>query len=189
MVKWESKRLGDLLLLANGLVLALVLNQLASLYFFRLDMTEEKRYTIKTPTKELLQELDDAVYIEVYLEGDLNAGFRRLRKAVKETLEEFRVYSNNKIHYSFVDPAAAMGQNPAAAIDNSWRRSTPSLAFTRLDGLDGVGGVGAVSNKKDMAECAKNSKKEPGGSFLSKTPSIWIELGSSSREMDVYCYK
>lgn len=144
MVKWESKRLGDLLLLANGLVLALVLNQLASLYFFRLDMTEEKRYTIKTPTKELLQELDDAVYIEVYLEGDLNAGFRRLRKAVKETLEEFRVYSNNKIHYSFVDPAAAMGQNaqhefmtalagkgiqPTNVIDNRDGQRTEKLVF------------------------------------------------------------
>ena len=110
MVKWESKKLGDLLLLFNGIALAILLNQLTSFYFFRLDLTEEKRYTIKTPTKELLRKLDDDVYVEVYLEGDLNAGFRRLRKAVQETLEEFRIYSDNKIHYVFKDPAAAMGQ-------------------------------------------------------------------------------
>ena len=89
MVILESKKLGDLLLLAIGLVLAVVLNQLASAYFFRLDLTEEKRYTIKPSTRELLSRLDDDVYIEVYLEGDLNAGFRRLRKGTREILEVF----------------------------------------------------------------------------------------------------
>ena len=67
MVNWESKRLGDLLLLFNGLVLAVLLNQLGAFYFFRFDLTEEKRYTIKQPTKDLLQSLDDDVYVEVYL--------------------------------------------------------------------------------------------------------------------------
>ncbi len=144
MVKWESKRLGDLLLLANGLVLAILINQLPAMYFFRLDLTEEKRYTIKQPTRELLRQLDDNVYVEVYLEGDLNAGFRRLRKAVEETLEEFRVYSGNKVHYSFADPAAALGKNaqrefmtalaekgiqPMNVIDNKDGQRTEKLVF------------------------------------------------------------
>ncbi len=111
MVKWNNKKWGDLLVFANGLVLAIIFNQLATLYFFRLDLTEEQRYTIKSPTRELLNNLDDDVYIEVYLEGNINAGFQRLHKAVRETLEEFRVYSHNKIRYSFVNPAAAAGQN------------------------------------------------------------------------------
>ncbi|NOT73885.1 MAG: gliding motility-associated ABC transporter substrate-binding protein GldG [Cyclobacteriaceae bacterium] len=111
MVNWGSKKFGDILLLAVGLMFAIVLNQLGSFYFFRADLTEEKRYTIKEPTKELLKSLEDDVYIEVYLEGDLNAPFRRLRKAVEETLQEFRIYSDNKIHFSFTDPALAIGQN------------------------------------------------------------------------------
>jgi len=109
MVKYKTSIWGDLLLLANGVMLAVVLNQVASLYFFRLDLTEEKRFSIKQPTRDLLQKLDDDIYIEVYLEGDLNAGFRRLRKAVRETLEEFRLYSDNKVHYTFTDPAKAQG--------------------------------------------------------------------------------
>ncbi len=144
MVKWESKKLGDILLLVNGLVLAIILNQLASLYFFRIDLTEEERYTIKGPTKDLLQKLQDDVFIEVYLEGDLNAGFRRLRKSVRETLEEFRTYSNNKIHYTFTDPTMAKGQNaqrefmtalaskgiqPMNVIDNNEGKRTEKLVF------------------------------------------------------------
>ncbi|CAN5421412.1 gliding motility-associated ABC transporter substrate-binding protein GldG [soil metagenome] len=110
MVKWESKKLGDLLLLANVLVLTIALSQLGSFYFFRLDLTEEKRYTIKQPTKDLLTSLEDDVYVVVYLEGELNAPFRRLRNAVEETLEEFQIYSNNKVHFTFTDPAMAAGQ-------------------------------------------------------------------------------
>ena len=110
MVKWESKKLGDLLMLGNGLVLIVLINLLAANNFFRLDLTEEKRYTIKEPTREMLDQLDDDVYVEVFLEGELNAEFRRFRKAVEETLEEFRIYSGNKLHYTFLDPATAMGQ-------------------------------------------------------------------------------
>lgn len=109
MVAWDKKKTGDLLLLFNGILLAVVLNQLASLYFFRIDLTEEKRFTIKAPTVELLRRLDDDVHIDVFLEGELNAEFLRLRKAIRETLEEFRIYSDNRVHYRFSDPMAAAG--------------------------------------------------------------------------------
>ena len=108
---WEQKRTKDVLILLNGVMLAIVLSQIASLFYFRLDLTEEKRYTIKEPTIALLQNLEDDVYVDVFLEGDLNAEFRRLRKAIRETLEEFRVYSANKLHYRFSDPMAATGAN------------------------------------------------------------------------------
>src|SRR5882762_177373 len=106
----NSRKIGDLLLLANGIALVVLLNSLAALYFFRLDLTEEKRYTIKPQTKELLKSLEDDVFIEVFLEGDLNAGFRRFQKSVRETLEEFRIYSHNKVKFIFTDPAQAQGQ-------------------------------------------------------------------------------
>jgi ABC-2 type transport system permease protein len=110
MVNFGSKRTGDLLLLANGLVLLVLINILASQYFFRLDLTEEKRFSIKDQTRQMLGELDDKVYVEVYLEGELNASFRRLQKAIRETLEEFRIYSNNNVQVIFTDPSTAMSQ-------------------------------------------------------------------------------
>lgn len=110
MVKLESKKTRDLLLLANGLMLAVLINLLSSAYFFRLDLTEEKRFSVKPQTKELLQSIDDDVYIEVYLDGELNASFRRLRNAIRELLEEFRIYSGNKVRYVFIDPHQAISQ-------------------------------------------------------------------------------
>ncbi len=105
----QSKKIGDLLLLANAILFAVILNVAGSWYFFRIDLTEEKRYTIKPQTKELLKNLDDAVYVEVFLEGDLNPGFERFKKSIRETLEEFRIYSNDRIQYTFTDPNLAMG--------------------------------------------------------------------------------
>ncbi|MDH4057305.1 MAG: Gldg family protein, partial [Cyclobacteriaceae bacterium] len=110
MVSLKGKRTGDFLLFANGLVLVLLLNLLASNYFFRIDLTEEKRFTIKKQTKELLNELNDDVYIVVYLDGELNASFRRLRNSIQEVLDEFRIYSGNKVKVSFKDPAVALSQ-------------------------------------------------------------------------------
>lgn len=110
MVNWESKKLEDFLKLAIGIVLIVIINLLAERYFFRADLTEEGRYSIKEPTKEMLRNLDDVVYVEVFLDGELNAGFKRLRKSIEETLEEFRVYGENNIQYTFNDPTIAMSQ-------------------------------------------------------------------------------
>ena len=110
MVNWKSKKAGDLLLLANGILALALLNLLSSQFFFRLDLTEEKRYTIHSATREMLANLDDEVYVEVFLEGELNAGFRRFQKAIRETLEMFRIYSRNKVQYAFIDPATALSQ-------------------------------------------------------------------------------
>lgn len=108
MVKPQLIR--QLLLLANALVLAVVLNQLSSRWFFRVDLTEEQRYSIKPQTISLLEGLEDDVFIEVFLEGDLNPGFRRFQRAVRDVLEEFRVNSGGRVAYVFSDPGAAQGE-------------------------------------------------------------------------------
>ncbi|MBK8292195.1 MAG: gliding motility-associated ABC transporter substrate-binding protein GldG [Flammeovirgaceae bacterium] len=110
-MRFNSKRTGDLLLLANGLALLVLLNILASFYFFRIDLTEEKRYTIQPQTKTILGKLEDDVFVEVFLEGeDLNPEFKRFQKSVRETLEEFRIHSNNRIQYVFTDPLQAANE-------------------------------------------------------------------------------
>jgi gliding-associated putative ABC transporter substrate-binding component GldG len=110
MVNWKSKRLGDFLTLGNGLALVVLINLVASLFFFRIDLTEEKRHSIKPVTKDMLGRLEDVVYVEVYLDGDLNAEFKRLRNSIQETLEEFRIYSGDKVQYRFTNPMTAISQ-------------------------------------------------------------------------------
>ena len=66
------------------------------------DLTEENRFTLTDPTLELLQNLDEVVYVRILLEGDFPAGFKRLQEATREMLDDFRSESG-LIEYEFED--------------------------------------------------------------------------------------
>lgn len=136
MVNLKGKKAGDLLLLANGLVLIILLNLVSADHFFRIDLTEEKRFSIKPQTKVLLENLVDDVYIEVYLDGELNASFRRLKNAMREVLDEFRIYSGNSVNVTFVDPSTAMSQQARNEFMEELARKgvTPTRLVDRKDG-------------------------------------------------------
>lgn len=110
-MKRTNHKIRAFLLLVNALVITLLINQLSGFYFFRIDLTEEGRYSIKPQTRELLENLDDEVVVEVYLEGELNAGFTRFQRAVRELLEEFSIRSGGKVTFLFTDPMQAEGEN------------------------------------------------------------------------------
>ncbi len=107
MVKGNNKKWEHLLKFGIAAVGLVLLNVIAGSFFFRIDLTEEKRYTITDATKETLENLEDVVYVEVYLEGSFPSGFKRLQNAVRETLEEFRMYGGGNIQYEFIDPSQA----------------------------------------------------------------------------------
>lgn len=88
-----------------GIIVALVLvNLLASFFHARIDLTEEKRFTLSQSTKQMVSELEEPVYIDVFLEGDFPAGFKKLANAVEETLQEFKQSGRSRIVYQFHDP-------------------------------------------------------------------------------------
>jgi len=110
MVKLNSKKLESILYFLVGILVIIVTNQLSARLFYRIDLTEEKRYTISEASKNLLGNLDDVVYIEVYLEGELPAGIKRLQKSVKERLYEFKIYAGTNLQFRFIDPSTAKSQ-------------------------------------------------------------------------------
>ena len=93
--------------LSLGVIIIILANVIASYVFTRFDLTSEKRFTLSQPSKEMLKKLNDVVYVKVYLEGEFPAGFKRLRNAAREMLDEFRVYSGENLQYEFIDPSAS----------------------------------------------------------------------------------
>lgn len=63
----------------------------------RWDLTDDKRYSLSEASKSLLRQTDAPIEVTLLLDGDLNAGFRRLKKATEETIEELAVYSDLKV--------------------------------------------------------------------------------------------
>jgi ABC-2 type transport system permease protein len=76
-----------------------------SLVRFRLDLTEDKRFTLSAPTRNVLSDLKNDVYIQVYLDGEIPIPLKRLRRSVREMLDEFRIASGRKIDYEFINPS------------------------------------------------------------------------------------
>lgn len=85
-----------------------VINYLASLFHTRLDLTEEKRFTISEPVKDILKNLDGQAEVLVFLKGDLPSGFKKLATASMETLQEFKDYSRGRIQYKLLSPEDQM---------------------------------------------------------------------------------
>ena len=90
------------------LLLLVFVNYLASTFHFRLDLTQEKRYTLSNPTKRLLQHLEEPLTVTVFLSGDLPAGFKKLSQSTDELLDEFRQTSGNRIQYKFEKPGEGL---------------------------------------------------------------------------------
>lgn len=76
------------------LAVCAILLALSHVWVVRWDMTDDRHYSLSEASKALLKQTDAPIEITLLLDGDLNAGFRRLKKATEETVEELDVYAD-----------------------------------------------------------------------------------------------
>jgi ABC-2 type transport system permease protein len=125
----------QLITAVTGIVL---LALLCSLIRLRIDLTEDKRYTLSPPTLGILERIDKDIYIEVFLDGEIPIPLKRLRKSVKEMLDEFRIASGRKIRYAFINPAASGNAEQRNAMFTALYNK--GLNPERLQAVDDEGG-------------------------------------------------
>ena len=58
------------------IVVIIAINFFASIFHKRIDLTNEKRFTISSPVKKILRNLDDVVEVDIFLKGDLPSGLK-----------------------------------------------------------------------------------------------------------------
>jgi gliding-associated putative ABC transporter substrate-binding component GldG len=91
----------------------------SSFFHSKIDLTKEKRYSLSSSSKQLLNKLDDEVEIEVLLNGNLSSGFKKLSIATEELLANFREYSNGNLHFKFVKPGEGLNDSSKALLYDS----------------------------------------------------------------------
>ncbi len=94
----------------------IILASLSSLVRLRLDLTEDKRFTLSAPTRKVLSGVKNDIFIQVYLDGEMPVPLKRLKRSVSEMLDEFRIASRRRIDYEFI--------NPSESRDSKQRQST-----------------------------------------------------------------
>ncbi len=92
----------QLFLLIGILVL---INMLADRQILRLDLTDDKRYTLSDASKEIARNLDDPITITAYFSKNLPPQLERGKREFRNFLEEFRAHSGGFLEFRFIDPA------------------------------------------------------------------------------------
>lgn len=176
-------------LLQLGLIAALVvlLNIVGGYAFKRFDLTSEGRYTITEPTRDLLRDLDDIVYLEIYLAGEMPADYRRMQVAITDLLEEFNAYTSIDIEWDFKD-VFEMAQNPEQAesyLEELTEKGiyTRQIAEQRLDELSQkilIPGAIAFYKNREVAVNFLPQQKE-----LNEDPATVINSSISTLEYNL----
>lgn len=109
--------------LIPSLMVLVLANVLVQHRVVRWDMTDDKRYSLSEQTKTLLQQLTDDVDVTLYLQGDLNSGFTRLRQATEELVGEMDVYARVPVRLS-ISEDVPQGQTPTVIHERTRKGQT-----------------------------------------------------------------
>lgn len=106
----SAKKLEYILTLIAAILLVWLANQLANEYRVLWDFTEEKKYTLHSATQKVLEDLNEPVTIEVYLDGELPSNFQRFQNAIDQNLTQFTIYAGRNLQYRFTNPSVASSE-------------------------------------------------------------------------------
>ncbi|MBT3417534.1 MAG: gliding motility-associated ABC transporter substrate-binding protein GldG [Flavobacteriales bacterium] len=87
-----------------GIFILILINILLSNNHTKWDLTKEKRHSISEESIDILKNIDDKIYITIYLDGSLPSQFEKLKKSTEHILHTFKSYSNKNIEFEFVNP-------------------------------------------------------------------------------------
>ena len=111
----------------GAIALLVLINFIASSFHFRVDLTEEKRYSLTLSTRALLQNLDDNLQIQVFLKGDFPAEFRKLGNTTEDFLTILKETNPGAIRYQFISPLEEAGAG------RTWADSLVSIGVSPIN--------------------------------------------------------
>ncbi|PID93455.1 MAG: hypothetical protein CSA95_07790 [Bacteroidetes bacterium] len=90
------------IILIVGVVI--LLNILSGSFFTRMDLTEDKQYTLSDATRDILHDLDETVTVTAYFTEELPAVYTTIKRDFKNLLIEYSQTSRGNVVYEFINP-------------------------------------------------------------------------------------
>jgi gliding-associated putative ABC transporter substrate-binding component GldG len=91
-------------LLTIGAVIAI--NLIATRVFGRIDLTENKVYTLSPASRDVVKNLPDYLTVKAYISKDLPPELTTVSRYTRDLLDEYRTYSKGKLRFEAIDPGA-----------------------------------------------------------------------------------
>lgn len=134
----------SLILLALAFIAAVIIsNQLFS--GWRIDLTENKLYTLSDGTKRILQKVEEPINLHFYFSDKATENIPSLRSyanRVRELLEEIEDAADGKINLSIIDPLPFSEEEDRAAqfrLQGVQIAASPDTIYMGLAGTNSVG--------------------------------------------------
>ncbi len=121
-------------------VALVLINIIASLVYYRLDMTEDQRYSLSNGTKSFLADktkFENRISIKIYLEGNLPAEIQHFRNALEDKLKIFKSLAGDRIEYVFVNPKNGSDSDQKALFSDLYARGQGILPMDIVYMKDG----------------------------------------------------
>ena len=136
--------------------LIIVLNLAGHFVFKRFDLTADKRYTLSQTSLNIVSEVKEPLYIDVFLEGEFPGEFKKLQTETQQLLEEFKA-ENPNIIFQFVNPLEDEDQKEATLQSFMERGLTPVNVTVNDKGQQ----TQEIVFPWAVASCANRSVKVP----------------------------
>ena len=151
-----------------ALFLLVVINYVAQQGNLRLDLTQDKRYTLSEITHKILSKIQQPILIDVLLKGNVPTEFKKLQTETLQLLEEY-TSANSNIIVNFVNPLEGEEQ-PEKAI-----QQLVSNGYQPLQIIQNEAGKSSVEYIFPWAVISDGQKAERVRLFVNK-------LGSTDQE-------
>ena len=91
----------------------LLVNFLSREFFFRIDATKDKTYTLSKATKNILKNMDESVTVTSYFTKDLPPQFTKALSDFEDLLAEYNNVSGGAVNFEYIDPSDETVQQEA----------------------------------------------------------------------------
>jgi gliding-associated putative ABC transporter substrate-binding component GldG len=94
---------------ATGFVVLIIgavvaVNLIGTRVFGRLDLTENKVYTLSGPSKDIVRALPDYLTVKAYISKDLPPELQNTARYVRDMMDDYKTYSKGKLRFEAFDP-------------------------------------------------------------------------------------
>ncbi|OGY85990.1 MAG: hypothetical protein A2458_03870 [Candidatus Kerfeldbacteria bacterium RIFOXYC2_FULL_38_9] len=134
-----------------AVALAVGINILVFPFSYRLDLTQNKQYTLSGATKNIIENLSDTVTIKVFFSDKVPQNLYALKRDVKDVVEDYRVFGKGHINVEIIspDPQTSSGDTTSEVV----QYGIPAIQFNvvgseKLEVSQGYAGLAILYKDK-----------------------------------------
>jgi len=154
----KIKSKAEMVAVACAVIFAVaLLNYVSGKFFFRIDLTEDRQYTVSDATKRILKGLDDIVTIKAFFSKDLPAEGHLTVNTTRDLLNEYKSVAGGKLRVTWEDPAESDEIRGMAASLGVPEIPVQTFKRDKAETMLGFMGIGIMyADKKEAIPVVRN---------------------------------